>query len=567
MVTARRSPALGREAWRFYLSFYRPHRAALLGAVALAVVQALLLVPIGALVGRAFDSQVPRGDAGGLAATCAAVVALYLASGALALWVRKLVLRFTKDAVTELRDELIGRLYELPRAFYDRSDPTRLHTVVVTDTERIDVMSNALVAQVLPAALSAALLAAVLLGLSPRLFLILGAVVPPLYLLRRLLRARLQRWVRSFHLAFERFSGGIVQMLRTMDLTRGRAAESSERRRRREAIGELRTTSAGMAFAWGAFSFVQSTIATAAGVVVLAFGGVAVARGEMTLGVLIAFYVVMGLFNGQLRQVFFNVPPIIEGAESLSRVHELARHDEPQPYAGRRRLAFAGGVTLEDVSFRFPRQEVLRGIGIHVAPGEIVAITGPNGSGKTTVANLVLGFYRPDAGRVLADGVPYEDLDLPHLRRQLGVLHQDPFLMDGTLAENIAFGRPGLATAAIARAAHLSTADEVAARLSEGFATPVGETGQLLSAGERQKVALARALASPAALLLLDEPTSNLDAASRHIVLARLRELDPRPAILVITHDEEVLAFADRVYLLRDGAVSSEPAPVTGGRR
>jgi ABC-type multidrug transport system fused ATPase/permease subunit len=567
VAAPRLRPALGREAWRYYLSFYRPHRGAVAVAVALSVVQALLLVPIGALVGRAFDAHVPHGDVAGLVRTCAAVVALYLASGAIALRVRKLVLRFTKDAVSELRDELTGRLYALPRSFFDRSDSTRLHTVVVTDTERVDIMSNALVAQVLPAALTAALLAAVLLGLSPRLFLVLGAVVPPLYLMRRLLRSRLQRWVRAFHLSFERFSGGVVQMLRTMDLTRSRAAEAGERARRRDAIDDLRSTSAGMAFGWAAFSFVQSTIATAAGVVLLAFGGVLVARGEMTLGVVISFYVVMGLFNAQLRQVFFNVPPIIEGVESLARVHDLARRDEPLPYRGGRRIAFAGGVGLEDVSFRFPRQEVLRRVTLRVEPGEIVAITGPNGSGKTTVANLVLGFYRPDAGRVLADGVPYDELDMPHLRRQLGVLHQDPFLTDGTLAENIAFGRPGLAPAAVQRAAHLATADELAARLPEGLATPVGETGQLLSAGERQKIALARALASPAALLLLDEPTSNLDAASRRTVLARLRALDPRPAILVITHDEEVLAFADRVYLLRDGVLAPTAAAATGGPR
>ncbi len=182
------------------------------------------------------------------------------------------------------------------------------------------MMSNALVAQLLPAALTAFLLAGVLLVINPGLVAILAGVLPAAYVLRRSLRSHLQRWIEAFHRSFEAFSRGVVELVRTLDLTRSRAAETIEMERQQRRFEELRVVSGGMAFSWSAYGFVQSTVATVAGVVVLVFGGIAVARGGMTVGALVSFYVVMGLFNAQVRQGFNNVPPIIEGAQSLARL-------------------------------------------------------------------------------------------------------------------------------------------------------------------------------------------------------------------------------------------------------
>jgi ABC-type multidrug transport system fused ATPase/permease subunit len=537
------------------MRMYRSQRPALAIAVALSVLQSVLLVPIGVLIGRAFDTFIPRADIPSLVLACAAAIALYLASGGLALVVRRMVLKVTKVVIARMRSELVARVLGMPRTAFASYDSSRVHALVVHDTERVDMMSNALVAQLLPASLTAALLAAVMLVISPYLVAILALVVPPLVFFRRWLRAHLQRWIEAFHRSFESFSRGVLDLVRRLDLVRGRGAEAIEEEHQRTRVEELREVSGGMAFFWSAYGFVQGTVATVAGVVLLVFGGVAVARGAMTVGALISFYVVMGLFNAQLRQAFVNLPPILEGAQSLARVHEFQTGAAQPPYLGTRRLEFRGGLAFARVSFGYGGRRVLREVDLSVGDGEIVAVTGANGAGKTTLVNLALGFYRPEAGGVLADGVPFEELDLPHLRRQIGVLHQTAYLVRGTVAENIAYGRPEAGSREVEAAARLAGAAPFIAALPAGDATVIGEEGHLLSGGERQRIALARALLGRPKALVLDEPTGDLDDDAVRALLANLAALSPRPAMLVVSHDPRVLGLADRVLLIRDGAL------------
>jgi ABC-type multidrug transport system fused ATPase/permease subunit len=550
-----------RAPWRWYRRFYRSSYPSLLLSVVISIVQSLLLLPIGILVGRIFDVVLPAGDIRGLVATCGAVLALYLTSGALALGTRHITLRTTKIAIMALREELIGKLYTLPRSFHDEADNAHLHTVVVQDSERVDVMSNGLVALMIPAALTGALLSVVLVLLDLRLFLVMVAVGPVLYLLRAALGRRVRHRVRAFHESFEGFSRGVMRALRTLDLTRTRAAENFERTRHRGRLDDLRRVSGSMAWLASAYSFVQSTVATGSGAVVLVFGGTAVAAGQMTLGRLIAFYVVMGLLQIQVRTVSFNIQPVIEGAEALGRLYELSHEHAPPPYAGTEKIAFEGGIELRGVSFGYPRQPVLHEIDLTVQPGKVVALVGGNGAGKSTVANLVLGFYRPATGTLTADGVPYEGLDLAHLRRQTGALHQDPLIFPGDIENNIAYDRTGIGMPAIESAARLATADRFISGLPDGLATRVGEDGHLLSSGERQRIALARAVLGDPPLLILDEPSSNLDEEARRRLLANLLALDPRPAMLLITHDPDYVLAADTVCVLRDGRIQASGSP------
>ena len=561
------SPTTGaapaRAAWRYYAAMYGNYRPALVVAVALSVAQSALLVPIGMLIGRAFDTYIPAGDIRRLVLACGGAIALYLASGALALIVRRMVLRVTKLVIAQMRSDITARILAMPRSFFSDSDSARVHSLVVHDTERVDMMSNALVAQLLPAALTAFLLAGVLLVINPGLVAILAGVLPAAYVLRRSLRSHLQRWIEAFHRSFEAFSRGVVELVRTLDLTRSRAAETIEMERQQRRFEELRVVSGGMAFSWSAYGFVQSTVATVAGVVVLVFGGIAVARGGMTVGALVSFYVVMGLFNAQVRQGFNNVPPIIEGAQSLARLHAFVLCAPEPPYRGTRPLAFAGGLAFAGVRFGYDGHAILRGVELSVAAGEIVVITGPNGAGKTTLVNLALGFYRPDTGAVLADGVPFDDLDLPRLRRQIGVLHQSSHLLGGTVSENIAYGRPEATFAEIEAAARMADAASFIAALPAGYATTVGDEGHLLSGGERQRLALARALLGRPRALVLDEPTGDLDEGATRRLLANLAALTPRPTMFIVSHDPRVFALADRVLAVTDGivhALSRRPA-------
>jgi ATP-binding cassette subfamily B protein len=322
---------------------------------------------------------------------------------------------------------------------------------------------------------------------------------------------------------------------------------------------ELSRAGHAMAWAQAAYSQLNGLVGAATGVAVLVVGGAAVADGRISLGSLVAFYALLALLRGQLGIVLATLPQVVSGTESLDRLEALLDEPAREPYDGSRRIDFDGAVALRDVHFAYREGEpILRGVDLEIAAGERVAIVGANGSGKSTIASLLVGFYRPDAGAALASGVSYDELDMRELRRRIAVVPQDPILFPGTIADNIAYGVPGVDEARLREAARRATADDFITELPRGYETQVGDEGGLLSGGQRQRIAIARALLRDFALLIADEPTSAVDRAVVSVLLAGLRELPGDPAILLIAHDPAVVAEADRVYEL-DAGVLQEP--------
>ena len=230
---------------------------------------------------------------------------------------------------------------------------------------------------------------------------------------------------------------------------------------------------------------------------------------------------------------------------------------------GRQTLTRARGeLRFEQVGFRYPQgeREALEHITLHIRPGETVALVGGSGSGKTTLANLVPRFYDPQSGRITLDGIPLPDLELGNLRRQIAMVNQDVVLFNGTLADNIAYARPGASREEIVEAAKAANAMEFISTLPEGFDTLIGENGTRLSGGQRQRIAIARALIKDAPILILDEATSALDTQSERLVQAALDELMKHRTTLVIAHRLSTIEKADRIVVMRDGRIVEEGA-------
>jgi ABC-type bacteriocin/lantibiotic exporter with double-glycine peptidase domain len=201
---------------------------------------------------------------------------------------------------------------------------------------------------------------------------------------------------------------------------------------------------------------------------------------------------------------------------------------------------------------------VLRIVNLTLEPKESVALIGPNGAGKSTLTHLILGFYRPQTGRVFIDEYPLEELDVTHLRRQIGVVTQQPIIFSGTIWENITYGTPQLSKAQVIKSAQLATAHEFIELLPEGYNTLVGENGMALSGGQRQRIAIARALLRKPNLLILDEPTNHMDLESVERLMLNLKFLEGAPTILIISHDFKIARKAQRIYFLEDGQITSK---------
>jgi len=450
----------------------------------------------------------------------------------------------------------------MPRSAYAAMGNSAIHSLIVYDTERVDAASIALVANALPSLCLGVGISAILCVLDWRLFLVTAAVFPLMFGADFLLRGGLQRRTSAFHKAFERFSRGTLFVLDTMDLTRIQGAEGAERRRQAEAIDELRTRSHAVSWHNAAYWNFQWALIGVISVLVLIVGGLAVTRGTMTLGELVSFYAGLAILRTPIGAGLQTLPQMIEGGQALQRVLAFLGSPDRPPYQGNEHIEFRGHLELADVTFGYDGRPVLRHVSLDLRPGTAVGLVGPSGAGKSTLMMLILGFYRPQAGQVRADGVPLERLDIADFRRQVGALPQDPVVFPGTIWENLTYGSEDVDAAEVMTAASAAMMDDFVGQSPLGFNAMIGERGLLLSGGQRQRLALARALIRRPSLVILDEPTNHLDSAMVPQAVERIRAHCPRATILIISHDARVLGNLDAVHVLSEGVLAAtDPTP------
>jgi ATP-binding cassette subfamily B protein len=378
--------------------------------------------------------------------------------------------------------------------------------------------------------------------------------------------------VPFFWVASRRFSGAIKQASRekrrrvgavtaVAEESLGNAAVVQAYDRQSTEVARLRRESDGAYAAEmrvtrlrGLFSGTIEVVETGGALAVIGLGTYALSRGMLTLGELTAFLAYLSQLYSPIRRLSRLVNTVHAASAAAERVAELLDQqpsvlDRPdaEPLATAR-----GEVGFDAVSFRYPSvaREALADVSFTAAPGETVAIVGPSGAGKSTVTKLLLRFYDTDAGAVRLDGRDVRDIPLVDLRRHVALLLQETLVFDGTIRENIAYGRPGATEAEIVAAARAADADEFIAALPDGYDTPVGQRGRRLSGGQRQRIAIARAMIRDAPVLILDEPTTGLDAASARRILAPLRRLMAGRTSIVISHDLLATREADRIVVI-----------------
>ncbi|HEX5782617.1 MAG TPA: ABC transporter ATP-binding protein, partial [Solirubrobacteraceae bacterium] len=301
----------------------------------------------------------------------------------------------------------------------------------------------------------------------------------------------------------------------------------------------------------GVFSPIVDLIELAGILLVVYFGTRAIGGGGLTLGGMLVFIAYLTRLYGPVRDLSSLSNTVFKALAGAERVIELL-DERPAVTDGPTRLErVAGAIELDDVWFSYDDEPALKGVTMRVAPGERVALVGASGAGKSTIARLLLRFGDPDAGAVRLDGHDLRELQLASLRRNVAVLLQETLVLHGSVRENIAYARPDASDAEIEAAAHASGAHEFIARLPDGYATDLGERGRRLSGGQRQRIAIARALLADAPVLVLDEPTTGLDAA----LAASLGDLMRGRTTLVISHDLLLTRDADLILVLDDGEV------------
>ena len=538
------------NSWKYFVQLYKGEAPKLISSIFLSIIQSFLVLPIAFLVRYVFDEVIPSGDIKFLLLIGIGILLLNLATQGFMLWSRYLTLKTNKLAVNRLRNELLNKCYNFSRSYYSEADRSRLHAVIVQDTERMDWMSNALVALFLPSLVVCLGLSGVLIYLDWFLFLLMILVVPVLFFVSRAMKKHVEKRTNIFHRSFETFSKGISFVLRTLDLAKIQTAERFEKKRQMKYIRKVETTSRSMAWLNAAYTSVQNGIIILSGIIILIVGGLSVSKETMTMGSLLSFYVGVALMNRYVRIMLSSLPYIIEGKESLDTLYHLIQTKEENPYSGRKKLIFKGNILLDCVSFHYKEEPVVQNFILSIPSQSTVALVGPNGSGKSTVAHLILGFYKPQKGQIFADNIPYSEIDIFNLRRFFGVVMQDPIIFADTIWENITYGVQRPVKEEVILAAKMAEAHDFINNFSDGYQTLCGEDGILLSGGQKQRIAIARALLRKPKLLILDEPFNHLDMDTGHKIMKNIKKMHDLPSILMISHDVSHVKMAQEIYKL-----------------
>ena len=470
-----------------------------------------------------------------------------------------------EQSVAGLRRELFARLLEMPPGFFAERRTGELTSRLTADVGLLQGVLSHQISEFSRQILSLVGGVVLLTYLQPRLTLTALAVSPlvvgsAIFFGRRLrvMTTGVQdRLAEATAVAEEAFS-----QIRTVQSF---VQEPTERARYGERVAASVRTALKRARVRGVF-FGMLTLSTFAGITfVLWQGGLLVLEGELTAGALVSFLlytITIAASIGALASSFSAYQEAVGAAERVFEILEMDPAIADPPTPARLAAPVTGRVAFEGVYFRYHEDDLqpwtLEGIDLEVAPGEIVALVGPSGGGKTTLVSLLPRFWDVNRGHVRLDGHDVRSLRLTDLRSAIGVVPQEPALFSGTIGDNIAYARPGAAAAEIEAAARAAHAHEFIERLPIGYETLVGERGVKLSGGQRQRVAIARAILKDPAVLVLDEATSNLDAESEQLIEDALSRLLVGRTTLIIAHRLSTVRRADRLVALDRGRIVEE---------
>ena len=498
-------------------------------------------------------------DAHGLLiAACAGSLLLHVSLAVLRLLQNRATIEIGQRVVADLRAELVAHLHRLSLGFFGRRRAADLVYRVAYDTLAIQSMTmNGL----FPLATSALLLvgmAAVLVRMNATLAAIFLAVVPFLLVAIRGLGRRVSELARENRESESRLLSETERGIGSIAVVQAFTAEPVEQER------VMRASSAALSSAFRLNLFETGyagaiNVVTAFGTVAVLYAGATlVLAGRLSVGDLLVFVSYLASLYAPLNVLSQLAARLHAGAAGARRVFEILDEepgvrDAPQ---GRTLREVRGEIRFEDVHFRHAQGGFeLREISFTAAPGTRIALVGPTGAGKSTLASLIPRFHDPARGRILLDGVPLPEIRLRSLRMKIGLVPQSPLLFPATLAENIRYGHPSASDEELRRAAAIAGVASFAEALPQGFATPVGPEGQLLSQGQMQRVAIARALVRDPRILILDEPTSALDPETEAYVVDALERAGRGRTTFVIAHRLSTVRRAHRLIVLDAGRI------------
>lgn len=542
------------------LAYLRPHRLKMIVAFVLMLAVTGLTLAIPLLLKVAIDNFIASNDAVGLAQVSFIMAVMYVALYGAASGQRYLLSWVGQRVLATLRGQLMRHLQVLSLGYHTRHIVGVTISRVISDVAVInELLSQGLITLIGDILILAGIII-VMLALSPSLALLTFSVIPIMLLVTYWFSRRAKKAFRQTRQSVAGVVATLAEHLAGMRVIQAFAQERAMRSRfdvsnqeNREAYISAMTLS---------FTFLPTVefLAIMATAIVLWFGGRAVAQGALELGVLVAFLAYVTRFFQpvqELSQLYTTMQSAMAGGE---RVLELldATPEVPDPPDGNEMPKIDGRIHLKDLSFSYSSDvPVLRDVNLNIEVGQTVALVGPTGAGKTSIANLVARFYDPSEGAVLIDDIDVRTVTQQSLRNQTGIVSQEPFLFAGTVLDNIRFGLPEIEATAVEKAAMDANAHEFILDLPNGYQTEIQEGGANLSMGQRQLICIARAILADPRILILDEATASVDTATELLIQEALDLLLSKRTSIVIAHRLSTIRNADLICVMDDGQIVS----------
>jgi len=546
--------------WDHLADILRDRRRGLSLAIATGLVWTVGKISVPLLTREAIDRAI---DVGGSALNWALVIVLAgVLTGSLTAARRYLAFRESRMVEMILRGRIHDHVLGLHPGYHDTAQTGQLMSRMSSDLNQVQMF-----VVMLPLTLSHLALIAgvsvVLLITDPLLALVTLVPLPFINLTARRFSNAIHPAVLAVQSEQAQLSTVVEESVAGVRVVKGFGAERVRMEALTTEADDIREVSMRAARIRARFLPVMELLPSLGLVAVLGLGGLRVLDGSLTIGELVAFNFFVTLLVWPLRSIGMTVAFAQRAAAALERVHEVldvapAIADPPEPVA----LPIGGGaVSFSSVTFGYSDSLVLDGFDLEIAAGESVAVVGATGSGKSTVARLLLRFYDPSSGSITIDGVDLRDLRVDDVRRAVGIVFEDTLLFNDTVSANIAFAVPGLDPRAdlerIRSAARAAGADEFIERLPEGYDTVLGERGFSLSGGQRQRIAIARAVLADPRVLVLDDATSAVDPSKEHEIRSAMGVVMRDRTTIVIAHRPGTVAMADRVILVDGGRVAA----------
>jgi ATP-binding cassette subfamily B protein len=476
-------------------------------------------------------------------------------------WAKTYILALVSERIgADLRTTTYEHLLRLSLEYFGGKRTGDLMSRIGSESDRICVFLSLHLLDFATDVIMLTMTAVILFSINPWLAIVTLVPLPFIAWMIHFVRDRLRTGFEKIDRVWGEVTNVLADTIPGVRVVKAFAQERREATRFREANKHNLAVNDRINKIWSLFSPSVSFLTELGLLVVWAFGIWQVSKGDITVGVLTAFIAYISRFYGRLDSMSRIVSVTQKSASAAKRIFDILDHvsSVPEPANPVPMNKVQGSIEVRDVGFRYGNREVNRGISLKIAPGEMVGLVGHSGSGKSTLVNLICRFYDVSEGAILVDGVDIRSYAISDYRQNIGLVLQEPFLFFGTIADNIAYGKPDATRAQIIAAARAAHAHEFILRLPQGYDSMVGERGQGLSGGERQRISIARALLIDPRILILDEATSSVDSETEKEIQKALENLVQGRTTIAIAHRLSTLHRADRLVVLDRGKVVEE---------